>query len=101
MSILWLKPAWTWFSCSLRCPLKKPPAGSPAKSPLLIVPKSVKRYSALIDQLLVMAYSIPPPTVQPTRVFERLVDAKKGTAAFGAAIEKLVLKPPNATPPVA
>ena len=55
-----------------------------------------------IHQLLVTAYWRPPPTVQPTRVFEKLLEAKIGTpAGVVPASDQSVLKPPKATPPVA
>src|ERR1700730_904466 len=80
---------------------------SPLKRVLLTRPQSVKRYSARTDQLLVMAYWMPPPTVQPTRVVEKLLvppKAPKGTPAgdtkAGPKMEKSVLNPPKATPPV-
>ena len=46
----------------------------------LILPKSVKRYSARTDQLSVTAYWRPPPTVHPTRVVERFPEPNTGVA---------------------
>jgi hypothetical protein len=44
---------------------------------------------------LVTAYSIPPPTVQPVREFERLLEAKKGTPVLSTPLsERSLLTPP-------
>jgi hypothetical protein len=48
-----------------------------------------------------MAYSMPPPTVQPTRVFEKLAEAPGMPVRNPVVSVRVLSKPAKATPPVA
>src|SRR5262245_38110363 len=90
---------WTWrLSCSPNWIGTLAPAkGSGCQVPLMVVvllPKSMKSYSALIDQLFHTAHSMPVPTVHPTRSVlpvpeNQGVDQLKGKPGGAPAIPNL------------
>src|SRR5262249_11857004 len=85
---------WTWrLSCS-PTETGKPPPRAGSTVPLTVVvllPKSMKSYSALIDQLFQIAHSMPVPTVQPTRSVPPR-PLKKGVVKVGPGVVRVTVE---------
>src|SRR5579872_2749040 len=93
--------AYLWLVLMLQLPgIRKAPQLAEPKFNVLNDPKFTKRYSALIDQELVIAHSAPAPAVQPTLVAIPVAESEF-PAGVGQPLlqnESIVLMEPNAAP---